>query len=60
MAWSPDGRFAFFLEGFSGFDGYDGSGRGGVSAYDHETGEIFPVAPDGLYWEMLVAGLTAG
>jgi hypothetical protein len=59
VAWSPDGRFAFFQEGFSGFDGYDASGRGGISAYDHETGEIFPVVPDGLYWEMLVAGLTA-
>jgi hypothetical protein len=43
VAWSPDGRWAFTLDGQA------------VAAYDTSTGERFPVFTDGVQWIQLGA-----
>lgn len=52
IVWSPDGRFGFFLAGFGGFDGPDFDG---VSVYDRESGEVFPLTAEPLNWGALSA-----
>ena len=55
VVWSPDGRFAFFLEGEPDFGG---SGERTLSAYDRESGEVFAVSSEPLAWQSLAARST--
>lgn len=55
VAWSPDGRFAFFLDGEPDFGG---SGMRSLSVYDRESGEVFPVSSEQLAWDSLSARPT--
>jgi hypothetical protein len=45
IGWSPDGRFAFFIEG--------NGGGGAVRAYDRRSGETFPIMSEPLDWDVL-------
>ena len=55
VVWSPDGRFAFFLDGEPEFGG---PGMRRLSAYDRESGEVFPVVAEPLVWDSLAARPT--
>ena len=55
VVWSPDGRFAFFLDGEPDFGG---SGVRSLSAYDRESGEEFVVSSEPLVWDSLAARPT--
>ena len=55
VVWSPDGRFAFFLDGRQGTGG---SGLRSLNVYDRESGEMFPVSSEPLAWGSLAARLT--
>jgi hypothetical protein len=52
LAWSPDGRFTFYL------DGDDGAMRH-LWAYDRESDETFPVFDDPTEWRTLSARPSA-
>ncbi len=55
VVWSPDGRFAFFLDGREGSGGSD---LRSLSVYDRESGAVFPVSSEPLAWESLVGRPT--
>jgi len=50
VVWSPDGRFAFFVDGL---DGPDGSTMPGLRVYDRQTDEIFSVMTQPARWDAL-------
>jgi hypothetical protein len=55
ITWSPDGRFAFFLQGQEGF-----AAARNLQSFDRETGEVFPVLSEPVEWESMTARRQSG